>query len=97
MGQKLSNVHCLVDKAMTMCESNLTKTYLKISGASSCRCIGIAGCLRCNRGSFTWFLGKSLVICQCRMGRGHKMRWRVGYNLLANFDRKRLVDRLVGR
>jgi hypothetical protein len=42
MGQKLSNIHWLVDKTMNMCESYLTKTYLKISGASSCRCIGIA-------------------------------------------------------
>jgi hypothetical protein len=42
MGQKLSNIHWLVDKTMTMCESYLTKTYLRISGASSCRCIGIA-------------------------------------------------------
>jgi hypothetical protein len=53
MGQKLSNIHCLVDKPMNMCESYLTKTYLIISGASSCRCIGIAGCLRSNRRSFT--------------------------------------------
>ena len=49
-------------KAMTMCESYLTKTYLKISGASSCKCIGIPGCLRYNQESFTWGLGKSLVI-----------------------------------
>ena len=48
---------------MTMCESYLTKTYLEISGASSCRCIGIAGCVHYNRGSFTLVLGKSLVIC----------------------------------
>ena len=45
MGQKLPNVHCLVDKTMKMCESYLTETYLKIARASSCRCIGIAGCL----------------------------------------------------
>jgi hypothetical protein len=45
---------------MNMCESYLTKTYLKISGASSCRCIGIAGCLRYNQGSFTRFLGNTL-------------------------------------
>ena len=32
MGQKLSNIHWLVDKTMNMCESYLTKTYLKISG-----------------------------------------------------------------
>ena len=25
---------------------------------SSCWCIGIAGCLRYNRESFTWFLGE---------------------------------------
>jgi hypothetical protein len=30
---------------MTICESHLTKSYVIISGASSCRCIGIAGCL----------------------------------------------------
>jgi hypothetical protein len=59
MGQKLSNIHCLVDKTMNMCESYLTKTYLKISRASSCRCIGIAGCLSYNRGSFTYILGKT--------------------------------------
>ena len=34
---------------MDMCESYLTITYLKISGASSCRCIKIVGCLRYNR------------------------------------------------
>ena len=59
----LFNIHCLVDKTMIMCESYLTKTYLKISGASSCRCIGIAGCIRYNQRSFTHVLGKSLVIC----------------------------------
>ena len=63
MGQKLSNIHWLVVKKMTMCESYLTITYLEICGASSCRCIGIAGCVRYNRGSFTQVLGKSLVIC----------------------------------
>jgi hypothetical protein len=62
MGQKLSNIHCLVDKTMNICESYLTKTYLKISRASSCRCIGIAECLRYNQGSFTRFLGKTLDI-----------------------------------
>jgi hypothetical protein len=46
MGQKLSNIHCLVDKIMNMFESYLSKTYFIISGASSCRCIGIAGCLQ---------------------------------------------------
>jgi hypothetical protein len=30
MGQKLSNIHHLVDKQMNMCESYLSKTYLKI-------------------------------------------------------------------
>jgi hypothetical protein len=45
---------------MNMCESYLTKTYLKISGASSCRCIGIAGCLRYNQESFTWIFRKNL-------------------------------------
>ena len=53
MGQKLSNIHCLVDKTMNMCGSYLTKTYLINSGASSCTCIGIAGCLPYKRGSFT--------------------------------------------
>ena len=62
MGQKLPNIHCLVDNTLTMYESHLTKTYLKIFGASSCTCIGIAKCLRYNWGSFTKFLGKYLVI-----------------------------------
>jgi hypothetical protein len=44
-----------------MCESYLTKTYSTISGASSCKCIGIAGCRHYNRGSFTRFLGKTLI------------------------------------
>jgi hypothetical protein len=35
----------MVDKIMNMCESYLTKTYLKNSRASSFRCIGIAECL----------------------------------------------------
>ena len=38
---------------MNMCESYLTKTYSKISGASSFRCIGIAKCLYYNQESFT--------------------------------------------
>ena len=70
MGEKLSNIYCLVDKTMTMCESFLRKTYLEISETSSCRCIRIAGCARYNRGSFTWVLGKSLVICQCQVEGG---------------------------
>jgi hypothetical protein len=41
-------------------ESYLTHTYSKISGASSCRCIGIARCLRYNQGSFTQFLENTL-------------------------------------
>jgi hypothetical protein len=45
---------------MNMCESYLTKTYLQISRASSCRCIGIAECLHYNRGSFTQFLENTL-------------------------------------
>ena len=45
MGQKVSNIYCLVDKTMTMCESDLNKTYLEVSGASSCKCIGIDGYL----------------------------------------------------
>ena len=32
-----------------MCESYSIRTYLEISGASSCRCIGIASCVRYNR------------------------------------------------
>jgi hypothetical protein len=44
---------------MNMCESYLTETYYKISRASSCRCIGIAGCLHYNQGSFTQFLEKN--------------------------------------
>ena len=60
MGQKLPNIHCLVVKTMNMCESYLTKTYLKISRASSGRCIGIAGHLPYNRGSFTRVLGNTL-------------------------------------
>ena len=56
-GQKLPNIRCLVDKPMTMCGSYLTNTYLKISGANSYRCIGIARCLRYNQRSFTRFLG----------------------------------------
>jgi hypothetical protein len=47
---------------MNMCESYLTKTYLKISGVSHCRCIGIGGCLPYNLGSFTYVLGKTLII-----------------------------------
>jgi hypothetical protein len=45
---------------MNMCESYLTKTYLKISGANSCMRIGIAECLHYDRGSFTQFLGNTL-------------------------------------
>ena len=40
-----------------MCESYLTKTYLNISGASSCRCIKITRCLNYNQESFTRILG----------------------------------------
>jgi hypothetical protein len=71
MRQKLPNIHCLVDKSMNMCESYLSKTYLKIAGASSCRCIGIARCLRYNRGSFTRFLGNTLGLSLSRVGKGH--------------------------
>jgi len=45
---------------MNMCESYLTKTYLKISGASSFRCFGIAGCLHYNQASFTRSLENTL-------------------------------------
>ena len=55
--------HCLVEETMTMCESSLTTTYLEISGASSCECIGIARCIHYNQGSSTHVVGKSLVIC----------------------------------
>jgi hypothetical protein len=61
MGQKISNIHRMVDKTMNMRENYLTKTYSTISGASSCRCIGIARCIRYNQESFTQFLGKTLV------------------------------------
>ena len=67
-GQKLSNIQCLVDKTMTMCESYLTKTYLKIFGASSWWCIGIAGCLRYNRGSFTRILGNLWLFGNVKCG-----------------------------
>jgi hypothetical protein len=70
MGQKLSNIHCLVDKTMNMCESYLTKTYLKISGASSCRCIGIAGYLRYNEGALPKFLEKPWLFDKLKWGRG---------------------------
>jgi hypothetical protein len=74
MGQKLSNIRWLVDKTMNMCESYLTKTYLKISGVSSSRCIGIAGRVHYNRGSFTWFLGNTLGIA--------KVKWEWGISQL---------------
>ena len=45
-----------------MCESYWTETYLKISGASRHRCIGIAGCLCYNRGRFSRLLRKALVV-----------------------------------
>jgi hypothetical protein len=48
MGQKLSNIHYLEDKTMSIC-----KSYLKISRASSCRCIEIVGCLPYNQRSLT--------------------------------------------
>ena len=59
-GDGTPNICRLVDKTMNMCESYFSKTYLKISGASSCRCIGIAGYVRYNRGSCTRFLGITL-------------------------------------
>ena len=64
IGQKLFNNHCLVEKTMKMCESSLTETYLKISKASSCRCIWLAGCL-----CYTRFLGKTLLIWYSQVGR----------------------------
>jgi len=70
MGQKLSNIHWLVDKTMTMCENYLTKTYLIISGVSSCRCIGIAGRVRYNRGSFTRVLGSLWLFANVKWGGG---------------------------
>jgi hypothetical protein len=54
--------HYLVDKTMNMCESYLTKTYLKVFGASSCRYIGIVGYLLYNQGNFNRFLENNLVI-----------------------------------
>ena len=80
MGQKLSNIRCLVDKTMTRCESCLTKTYLRISGASSCRCIGIVGCLHYNRGSFTRFLRSLWLFGNVKWGEGIKemhLKWLV--------------------
>jgi hypothetical protein len=71
MGQQLPNIHCLIDKTMNMCKCYLTKTYLKISIASSCRCIGIAGCLRYNRGSFTQFLEILWVLAKVRWEGGN--------------------------
>jgi hypothetical protein len=56
-GMKTIQHSLQVDKTMNVCESYLPKTYTKIVGASSCRCIGIAGCLCYNRRSFTWVLG----------------------------------------
>jgi hypothetical protein len=60
---------------MNMCGSYLTKTYLIISGASSCRCIGIAGCLPYNRGSL-YFSPTSVTWSKF----GCQLRWvRVGW------------------
>ena len=56
---------------MNMCENYLIKTYLKISGAGSCECIGIAECIRYNRESFSRVLGKTLVIWWSQVGRGY--------------------------
>jgi hypothetical protein len=81
MGQKLSNLHCLADKTMDMCEDYSTQTYSTIVGASSCRCIGLTGCLHCNQESFTRFLGKTLVIWYSQLGRGHK-KFKYGYEPL---------------
>ena len=65
-----------------MFESYLTRTYLKISTASSCRCIEIAERFRYNQGSFTRFLGKSLVIWQYQVARGHKCGWAINVSQL---------------
>ena len=70
MGQKLSNIHCLLDKTMNMRKHHLTWIYLTISGANSRRCIGIAKCLRYNRGNFTRFLGKYLGYLVMSSGEG---------------------------
>ena len=35
----------MIDKTMNMCKNYFTKTCSTISGANSCRYIGIAGCL----------------------------------------------------
>ena len=53
---------CSVDEIMNMCESYLNKAYSKLSRASPCRYTRIVECLSCNRVSFNWFLGKTLVI-----------------------------------
>ena len=55
--------HYLVDKLMNTCESYSTKSYSKMSRASSCRCMGIAKCLIYNPERVKpIFLGKTLVI-----------------------------------
>ena len=73
MGQKLPNIHCLIDKIMNMFENYLTKTYLKISEASSSRCIGIAGYLRHNRELYPVVL----ILA--------KVRWEGGIRVLCMF------------
>ena len=45
-----------------MCRSYLTKAYLKISRASSCKCTKMTKCLPYNQENFTRFLEKTLLI-----------------------------------
>ena len=60
-----------------MCEDDITKTYLTISRASSCRCIGIARCLHYNQESLTQFLRNIMVMGQ--------VKWEGGIRLPQNF------------
>ena len=54
MGQNLSkHVSAWYINTIDTCENNSTKIYSKISGATSCRYIGITGCLRHYPKNFT--------------------------------------------
>ena len=76
---------------MTMCASYSTETYLKISRASSCMCIGIAGCLRYNWGSFTRFSGKSLVnFANVKWGGGIRCLEKENHDEVPLYRRKKL-------
>ena len=62
---KLSNIHRLVDKTMTMCESYLIKSYLKISRTSSCWCITIAGASAITKRALPGFQGRIWLFGKC--------------------------------